>query len=74
MIPRYQNLFFSCIFSILVIQTLDPDSDSLEMLDPDLDTMNTDQQLEIKSNSVSFLFSMQGQVCIRCMEKSEKKK
>jgi hypothetical protein len=38
---------FSCIFILqfLAIKTLDPDPDSLEMLDPDLDLMNPDSQL-----------------------------
>jgi hypothetical protein len=42
---RYKKnaqLFFS--FSILVIKTLDLDPDSVEMLDPDRDSMNPDPQ------------------------------
>jgi hypothetical protein len=45
------NKFFICIFFLqfLVSRTLDPDPDSLEMLDPDPysdpDSMDPDQQL-----------------------------
>jgi hypothetical protein len=43
-------LFF--LFQFLVIQTLDPDPDSLEMLEPDPNSMNADPQNCFLSSTV----------------------